>query len=76
MRTYHDVIVYIDEKSYRIADNYAWQLICSKIGGWQLWQNFEDLEELIGGEYDSNNFRIEVAGEVICNNRRSKTWLM
>ena len=75
MKTYHDVIVYIQEKAYRIADDYTYQLTCSKIGGWQLWQLRDNKEELIGGEYDSDNFRIEVAKEIICNNRGSKTWL-
>jgi hypothetical protein len=69
--SYHDVIVYINEKSYRIFDcSYGLQLTCTRAGGWELWDYWDDHEVLIGGEYNGDNFRIEVDGIIICNNQK------
>lgn len=56
---YHDVLVIVDGKQYRICDDYSLELACTRVSGWRLWRNGTTL---IGGEYDSAEFRIEVAG--------------
>lgn len=67
MPSYHDVVVFVDGKQYRIADNYAYRLICTKVGGWQLWHIWDGKEQQIGGEFHGNaEFRIEVEGIAIC----------
>lgn len=64
--SYHDVIVYVNGEAYRIAGNYAFELTCTKVAGWRLWRTWDGASTLLGGEYDSDDFRIEVAGIVIC----------
>lgn len=63
--SYHDVVVYCGNTRYRITDNYALQLHCTRAAGWQLWKIWEGREEKLGGEYDGEPFCIEVAGMVI-----------
>lgn len=66
-RTYHDIVVFVDGAAYRVADNYAYQLTCTRAGGWELWWVWGNEERQIGGEYHGNaEFRIEVAGVVVC----------
>ena len=67
--SYHDVIVYVDGETHRVAGNYAYQLSCTKAGGWRLFHVWGGRERLIGGEYGSGGFRIEVAGIVICGEK-------
>ena len=64
--SYHDVVVIVNGTRYRIADNYAYRLICTRAGGWQLVWAWDKEERLIGGEYDGGVFTIEVAGIVVC----------
>ena len=65
-RSYHDVEIFVDGQRYRIHENYAYELTCTRVGGWRLWYIWEGASKLIGGEYDSEAFRIEVGGIVIC----------
>jgi hypothetical protein len=69
-QSYHDVTVFVDGEAHRIAGNYAYQLTCTKMGGWQLWHKWGRQEaRLIGGEYDDGTFRIEIAGVVVCGKK-------
>jgi hypothetical protein len=63
--SYHDVTVYVGNVAYKISDNYALQLHCTRAGGWQLWKVWDGKDSLIGGEFDGDPFCIEVAGTVI-----------
>ena len=66
----HNVWVYIDGVSYKIAKNYGIQLTCTKVAGWRLWAQTSTTEfnQLLGGEFEGGFFRIEVKGVVICDN--------
>ena len=64
---YRDVLVTVNGRQHRIAENYAYLLICTKTGGWELWWKWDGKERLIGGEYHSKKFRIEVKRLVMCN---------
>jgi hypothetical protein len=64
--TYHDVVVIVDGTRYRIRDSYAYKLTCTRVGGWCLFYEWAGESRLIGGEYDSNEFVIEVRGVVVC----------
>lgn len=67
--SYHAVKVYIGNKLYRIKDNYAFQLHCTKCAGWQLYFVWMGKEKLLGGEYDGEPFCIEVGNKVICGKK-------
>lgn len=67
--SYHDVIVYVNGEAHHIAGNYVYELSCTKTGGWNLWHKWGSKERLIGGEYNGDDFRIEVAGVVICGKK-------
>lgn len=67
--SYHDVVVYVGDVAYRIADNYALQLHCTRTAGWRLYEVWEGKEKLIGGEYEGAPFCIEVAGVVILGSK-------
>lgn len=69
--SYHDVTVYVGNVRYRITDNYALQVTCSRAAGWRLWKMWDGEETLIGGEFDGEPFCLEVAGMVICGRRPS-----
>jgi hypothetical protein len=68
--SYHDVVVFVGGDSYRIFDlPFSVILQSTRAGGWQLWKQDEPgagPEQLIGGEYDVEDFRIEVCGVVVC----------
>lgn len=81
--TYHDVSVVVNGITYKICDNYAYWLECTKIGGWQLWyrwnNNCDDLndnrpwnadEKLIGGEYNCDDFKILINDVIICESKK------
>ena len=70
--SYHDVVVIVNGTRYRIADNYAYRLICTRAGGWQLVWAWDKEERLIGGEYDGGKFTIEVAGIVVCGKKQKR----
>jgi len=69
MPSYHDVVVYCGNVEYRIADNYAYKLTCTKTGGWRFWFIWDKVEKLLGGEYDGKPFCITVKGRVICEKK-------
>ncbi len=66
--SYHDVEVIIDGKSYKISEDYTYQLTCTRSGGWNLWHILQSESKLIGGEYTLNDFTIKIKGTVICHN--------
>lgn len=70
--SYHDVVVFVNGERYRIKDNYAYQLTCTRAGGWNLWHIWGGKETLIGGEYNFDDFRIEVRGVVVCQSSRER----
>lgn len=64
--TYHDVAVIIDGRTYRIADNYAYHLTCTRTSGWQLWYVWAGEEQLVGGEYNFNQeFKVLINNTVV-----------
>ena len=67
--SYHDVKVYIGNRLYKIKDNYALQLHCTKCDGWRLYFVWMGSEKLLGGEYDGKPFCIEVGNFVICGKK-------
>jgi hypothetical protein len=77
MSSYHDVVVYVGNVAYKPSDNFALELTCTKVGGWQLWQDVnpaghhavEARYKLLGGEFDVEPFCIEVAGVVIAGEK-------
>lgn len=70
--SYHDVIVRVNGEEHKISKNYAYILMCTKVGGWQLFKKWGHAEQLIGGEFDGGEFIIEVKGVVICDSRKNK----
>ena len=73
--TYHDVVVYVDGQEYCLSDHYGLELTCTRAGGWQLWNTWNkalDQAVQIGGEYHGGDFRIEVAGHVICDSTKGR----
>lgn len=67
---YHDVVVFVDGKRYPLSKaTYGLQLQCCRVSGWQLWFSWKSTNRLIGGEYDSEDFRVEVNGFVICQSK-------
>lgn len=67
--SYHDVKVFIDGKEYAVHDSYGYELTCTRCAGWRLWwrpMGNNKPPTLLGGEYDNEYFRIEVAGKIIC----------
>lgn len=66
--SYHAVTVTVDGKTYRIADHYALELTCNRVGGWRLWRRVQGQQsELIGGEYDANaEFVVRVGETEVC----------
>lgn len=68
MISYHDVTVIVDGIKYKISDNYAYQLMCTRVGGWELFYKWGGVERLIGGEFNGGEFIIKVHDVVICSN--------
>ena len=66
MGSYHDVEVYVDGVRYRPGGDYALELTCTKAGGWQLWWDWLDRKEMIGGEFEGGGFCVAVKGHAIC----------
>lgn len=65
--SYHDTIVIVNGKKYDLFNSsYGYRLMCSRASGWELWHIWGDEEKLIGGEYNGDDFRIEVAGRIVC----------
>jgi len=65
MSSYHDVIVIVNGKEYRIRDNYAYQLTCTRAGGWNLWHIWNGKETLIGGEFNGDDEFIIKVGDAV-----------
>jgi hypothetical protein len=73
MRSYHDVDVIVDGKRYKVSGNYAYELSCTKEGGWQLWWQWGNEMRQIGGEYHGGKFTIMVGDMIICGERQDET---
>ena len=71
MPSYHDVVVVINGTSYHICRDYTLELTCYKVAGWCLWRNSLNKSVLLGGEYEGQDFRIEVLGHIICGKANS-----
>lgn len=69
MPSYHDVKVYIDGVEYIPFYNYALELTCTKVAGWQLMYRWHDEYRLLGGEYHEKPFCIMVGSRVICGKK-------
>ncbi len=68
--SYHDVRVFCDGVEHRIDRDYSLELMCTKVAGWRLFRRSTkygggEHHDLLGGEFDSESFRIEVRGVVI-----------
>lgn len=64
MHSYHDVEVESD-KLPRIKlfnASYGLQLICTRAAGWELWNMWSGVEELLAVEYHEVKLRIYVSG--------------
>ena len=70
--SYYDVVVTIAGKEHRIADNYAYQLGCSRARGWSLWWKWEGEEKCLGEEFGRAPFKITVGGNVIVDSKGSR----
>jgi hypothetical protein len=65
--SYHDVEVEFAGKRYRLFDeSYGLRLICTRAGGWELWNVWNGVEELLAGEYNEIPLTIFVDGKIIC----------
>ena len=64
---YHDVVVIVGGIPHRIDDNYAYQLHCSRCGGWGLYLIWDGNEKKIGEEFGIESFKIMVGDLVICD---------
>lgn len=69
--SYHDTVVYLNGKEYRMFNHYHLWLICTRVSGWELWDSRDaggdsSKYKLLGGEFHYNDFRVEVKGVVIC----------
>lgn len=63
--SYHDVVVYCGDSAYKLSDNYAYQLMCTRSGGWSLWYIWQGENKLIGEEFGKEPFCITIAGRPI-----------
>lgn len=66
--SYHDVLVIVNGKWHAISDSYGYELTCRRVSGWRLWWKPLGTEEvaLVGGEFDSEQFEIWIAGMKVC----------
>lgn len=67
--SYHDVVVFVNDKKYEIFNNYGIELTCTRVCGWSLWNVMDGKYTLIGEEYGNDDFRIEIGGNVICGKK-------
>lgn len=45
---------------------YGVMAICTRAGGWEIWNRWDGTEELLGGEYhNTKGLRLDIAGHVI-----------
>lgn len=58
--SYHDVAVIVNGVTHKISNNYAYHLMCTRTGGWELWSRWDKKEELIGGEFNGDDFEIKI----------------
>lgn len=67
MKTYHDITVIVDGKKYRPANDHTLEITMMSSAGWRLWRiGFSGNKSLIGGEFDSEDFRIYCDDILIC----------
>lgn len=65
--SYHDIVVYCDGQRYELGtDSYSLMLTCTRAGGWELW---DCRECLIGGQFHSAQFSLEIAGVLVCGKK-------
>jgi len=71
MLSYHDVTVYVGNIAYKPSRNYALELRCTKVAGWELYHHVGTGKKstLLGEEFGEEPFCIEVAGAAICGKR-------
>ena len=70
--SYHDVRVYVGSMVFKPSGNYALRLTCCRVAGWELWDTKMKTHEhwaLIGGEFDTFPFAIEVGDTMILGKR-------
>jgi hypothetical protein len=67
--SYRDVDVEVDGKHYFVWKDYAKQIVCTKAGGWQLYNVLDGKNTLIGGEFDSSKFNIRVKNRIVCGKK-------
>lgn len=72
--SYHDVRIFCDGVEHSISHDYSLRLMCERTAGWRLYRRSTNYgggehHELLGGEFDGEPFRIEVAGMVIVDSK-------
>lgn len=63
--SYHNVECIVDNKRYKISNNYAFLLMCTRVGGWEFWERWDKHEKLIASEFGNQNFEIISNGVTI-----------
>lgn len=66
--SYHDLYITADGIPRTSIFNLPYGVIvtCTRVGGWEAWNKWEGVEELLGGEYNSTKgIRLDVDGHVI-----------
>lgn len=69
-KSYHDVTVIVDGKEFNLFNStYGYELICTRVDGWELWfRPGTPDEKQIGGEYGNNHFQIKFGDLVVFDN--------
>jgi hypothetical protein len=61
-KSYDDVCCIYNGKRVRIADSYAFELRCTRAGGWSLWHVWGGIEQRLAEEFGEPRLQIEVRG--------------
>lgn len=59
--SYHDVVVSFGGQRHRLFDvSYGLQLQCTRVAGWELWNRWGGVNELLAGEFHTVPLTVEV----------------
>ena len=75
--SYHDAVVTLNGVDYCLFDEpYDLMITCTRAGGWELWRNRGSTvheAKLLGGEYSGDDFKISIAGHIICEGKKDES---
>lgn len=74
MTSYHDLYVTTESMERTAFSNmtFGHMVICTRVGGWELWFHHDDKrEQLVAGGFDTNGLRLDVNGTVICDSLKT-----